>query len=97
MKTSNPNHGFFGTIRNKKGLPAAREAWSRAFAEIALAIKAATPEEIRNFLDSDYGHHVAVAVLNGASVADQIQFRAARFRRTFETICRQMNLWENEK
>lgn len=95
--TKNPNHGFFGTIRTHKGLPAAKVAWAEAVRDIAATIPTATAEEIRNYLDSDYGHHVAVAVLEGRSVAEQIQFRAARFRRTFDSVSRQMKLWENDK
>lgn len=89
IETNNPGHGFFGTYAAKKGEEAARKAWAVAFEAIAAAVPSAKPEEVRNYLDSVYGHHTADEVLSGPSVAHQLQFRAARFRRHFAEIQRQ--------
>lgn len=88
IETNNPGHGFFGTYALKKGEEAARKAWVVAFEAIA-AVPSAKPEEVRNYLDSVYGRHTADEVLSGPSVAHQLQFRAARFRRHFAEIQRQ--------
>ena len=89
IETNNPGHGFFGTYALKKGEEAARKAWAVAFEAIAAAVPSAKPEEVRNYLDSVCGRHTADDVLSGPSVAHQLQFRAARFRRHFAEIQRQ--------
>lgn len=89
LPSNNPFHGFYGTVALKKGTEGAEEAWAVASREIAAAIPTATPEEVRNYLDSVYGRHTADEVLSGTPVARQVEFRRARLLRHFAEIQRQ--------
>lgn len=89
IPTNNDFHGFFGTVALKKGADGAAQEWNRAFTTIASAVPDAKPEEVRNFLDSPYGRHVADEHLSGHTVEKQLEFRRARFLRHFAEIQRQ--------
>lgn len=89
LPTNNDFHGFFGTVALKKGADGAEKEWHRAFHAIASAAPNAKPEEVRNFLDSPYGRHVADEHLSGHTVEKQLEFRRARFLRHFAEIQRQ--------
>lgn len=89
IPTNNDFHGFFGTVALKKGADGAETEWTRAFWAISAAVPEAKPEEVRNFLDSPYGRHVADEHLSGHTVEKQLEFRRARFLRHFAEIQRQ--------
>lgn len=89
IPSNNPFHGFFGTVALKKGSEGAEKEWHRAFHAIASAAPEAKPEEVRNFLDSSYGRHVADEHLSGHTMEKQLEFRRARFLRHFAEIQRQ--------
>ena len=66
LPTRNTDWGFFGTIARIETSPAAdpTEAWEIAARRIAEATEA-SPEGVRDFLDSRHGRHFADDVANG--------------------------------
>ena len=66
LPTRNTDWGFFGTIARIETSPAAEptEAWAIAARRIAEATEA-SPEGVRDFLDSRHGRHFADDVANG--------------------------------
>lgn len=89
IQTQNREAGFFGTILSSRSEEEATQEWDRAVATIRAARPNASDAVIRNYLDSVYGRHTAVAVLNRTPVRAQIEERPARFRKHFEQIERQ--------
>lgn len=89
IPTNNDFHGFFGTVALKKGTEGAEKEWHRAFHAIASAVPDAKPEEVRNFLDSPYGRHVADEHLSNHTIEKQLEFRRARFLKHFKEVQRQ--------
>ena len=66
LPTRNTDWGYFGTIARIETSPAAEptEAWAIAARRIAEATEA-SPEGVRDFLDSRHGRHFADDVANG--------------------------------
>jgi hypothetical protein len=65
LPTRNTEWGFFGTIgRSENAAADPAPAWDIASARIA-ETTGATPEGVRDFLDSRHGRHVADDVANG--------------------------------
>ena len=95
LSTNNPSYGFFGTIQRNRGEKGAQQAWSVAFATIQKSVPKAEPVDIRNYLDSRYGRHVADQVLEGTSVQDQINLRTRRFHQKFAEIQRKAEYFED--
>lgn len=93
MKTKNPSWGFYGTWAQAKGREAAEKAYGSAAYIIGDFLRGQqikhTAEEVRNFLDSSYGRHVADEALSRSNVSSQLENRAARFLRNFAKIQRQ--------
>lgn len=89
METRNRDFGFFGTVAAQKGQDGAEKEWPRAFQAITSAVPDAKPEEVRNFLDSPYGRHVADEHLSRHPIEKQLEFRRARFLKHFKEVRRQ--------
>lgn len=93
LPSANTGYGFHGTILAARGEDAAIQAWMTASADIYdfLAARGTPPqpEDVRNFLDSVYGRHVANEVLNKCPVREQLKWRSARFLKHFSEIQRQ--------
>ncbi len=91
MKTQNPQGGFTAVYAKQARHPSAVEkAWAAAFAAIRETVPAATDDEVRAYLDSEYGARTAAEVLRGVPVAEQLSYRAARFRRHFHALQRSL-------
>lgn len=93
MRTKNPSWGFYGTWAQAKGREAAEKSFDAAAYIIADFLRKQrvehTREEVRNFLDSSYGRHMADEALSRSNVSDQLDLRAARFLRNFAKVQRQ--------
>jgi hypothetical protein len=80
LPTRNTDWGFFGTMQAAGANP--MQAWNAASAMIAAATDA-SPEGVRDFLDSRHGRHFADDVANGlctgAPVAPAIDAAIARW------------------
>lgn len=98
LPSAKPAEGFFGAIAKARGEEAATQAWMLASAEIHTFLKAQPralrdlkepdPAEVRNFLDSDFGAHMARDVLGKTPVRLQLESRPARFLKHFAEIQR---------
>jgi hypothetical protein len=81
LPTRNDAWGFFGTMLAAEADPA--QAWNIASARIAAATDA-SPEAVRDFLDSRLGRHFADDVQNGLSggapIAEAIETAIARWQ-----------------
>ena len=93
MRTKNPSWGFYGTWAQAKGRESAEKAYDAAAYAIGDFLRKRmerhTPEEVRNFLDSSYGRHMADEALSRSPVSSQLENRAARFLRNFAKVQRQ--------
>ena len=80
LPTRNEPHGFFGTLQTAGADP--MQAWNAASAMIAAATDA-SPEGVRDFLDSRYGRHFADevdgALAKGRGLEDAIEAAIARW------------------
>jgi hypothetical protein len=80
LPTRNEAHGFFGTMQIAG--TDQMQAWTAASAMIAAATDA-SPEGVRDFLDSRHGRHfadeVAGALANGLGVEEAIEAAVARW------------------
>lgn len=92
ITTDNPHGGFFGTIAARQGEETAKAEWPKAVAAITQFLEArgrkVPAEDIRRFLDSEFGVHAARDVLDKTPVWRQLQNRASRFLKHFETVQR---------
>lgn len=84
LPTRNPAWGFFGTIEHLERTAAtdSAQAWDIAFAAIARATQA-SPEGVRDFLDSRHGRHfaddVANALVSGKALQHAIDAAVSRW------------------
>ena len=69
LPTRNEAWGFFGTSHNHAD---ADQAWHLAFTAIA-EVSGASPEGIRDFLDSRHGRHFADDVASGLSAGQSLE------------------------
>jgi hypothetical protein len=80
LPTRNEAHGFFGTMQTAGADP--MQAWNAASAMIAAATDA-SPEGVRDFLDSRHGRHFADDVTNelakGRGLEDATEAAVARW------------------
>lgn len=93
IPSANPGAGFYALVAGIRGLLAADREWDRAAGDIFAFLKArnhpATPEQVRDFLDSEFGRHAAHdLVTEKQTVARQLEFRPARFLKHFAQIVR---------
>lgn len=98
LAPGNPAGGFHAVILTARGEEAATQAWMLASAEIHTFLKAPEvlrcltgpprSEEVRNFLDSDFGACMARDVLGKTPVRRQLESRPVRFLKHFAEIQR---------
>lgn len=90
IKTQNPEWGFYGTT--VQNLDATDEQAARLFAQAGVAVAkhlaasriAATPEQVRAYLDSRCGRHLADAINATVSKNDKLPSWMARDWKRFQ-------------
>ena len=77
LESRNKQYGFYGTTVGN-GVKAVEKEWAAAFRWVARAMPHWSPENIRDFLDSRIGRHLADEALDRRGVAkvDPAQWRA---------------------
>lgn len=93
IPSANPGAGFYALVAGIRGQQAAEREWSRAAGDIFTFLKArkieATPEQVRDYLDSEFGRFAAHDLVTGKQpVARQLEFRPARFLKHFDQVKR---------
>ena len=96
LESQNKQWGFYGTTVNS-GVTGIKKEWAAAFRWIARAMPQWSPENIRDFLDSRLGRHLADEALNRRGVAnvDPARWRPAMFEYAAETGIVQPCLQDN--
>lgn len=92
-RTANPSGGYYRAWAVTKGREAAEKSYAGAFSAVTRTLRQHgvefEPEEVRNFLDSQYGAKMAEEALTRSAVRTQLELRAARFLKHFKQIQRQ--------
>ena len=69
LESQNRQWGFYGTTASS-GVTGVKKEWAAAFRWVAQAMPQWSPENIRDFLDSRLGRHLADEALNRRGVAN---------------------------
>ena len=86
LESQNKQWGFYDTTVNS-GVTDVKKEWAAAFRWVAKAMPQWSPENIRDFLDSRLGRHLADEALNrrGVVKVDPARWRPAMFAYAAET------------
>jgi hypothetical protein len=79
---------FLEVYSARKGDEAGRAAWCSVFNQVCTQLPEVEPDDVKAYLDSEWGGKMATDLMNGQSVASQVAFRKARFMKHFKQVLR---------